>query len=321
MTPNLKKIKLLQNINKSGADFKPEVIAALLIDQGFRFDQFIFLRKGGAKRGFSKDISEVNLKQLGGGFNEKYVEIGVNRRGIYDGLPEGIFHKNAQHNPGKSKQQVLQEFNKHREEEFFARRFFCLFEVECDRTSVLTHRLELYYDKKSHRRNFVEVFSEYWPVLSEIPLHKAVLFLKMVPFFSSIRNSFLKIADVISLITGVDIEIGIARNRKKPQIAINTGGLGKVHLGQNFVLKGYCEERLQDIEVLIGPVDADSMQNFLPGGVDLKIINCLSDNLFSANKHIDLKYRMSPESNRFILGRNERRVNNNFLGINTVMVN
>lgn len=134
MTPNLRKIKLLQNINQSGADFKPEVIAALLIDQGFRFDQFIFLRKGGAKRGFSKDISEVNLKQLGDGFSEKYVEIGVNRRGIYDGLPEGIFHKNAQHNPGKSKQQVLQEFNKHREEEFLPGGFFAFL-----RLNVIAH--------------------------------------------------------------------------------------------------------------------------------------------------------------------------------------
>ncbi|WP_010664699.1 hypothetical protein [Marinilabilia salmonicolor] len=320
MKPDLKKIGFLQNINRSGSDFKPEVVAALLVDQGFGYDQFVFLRKGGAKRGFSKDINMVKLKNLGEGFYEKYVEIGVNRRGIYDGLPEGIFHKTTQHNQGKSKQQVLYEFNKHREEEFFARRFFCLFEVECDRTSVLAHRLELFYDKKNHRRNFVEIFSDYWPVLSEIPLHKAILFLRMVPFFSSIRNSFGKISDVMSLITGVDVEIRIVRKQYRQLIELDNGGLGEIKLGQNFVFKGACDEGLQDIQVMIGPVDANRMPNFLPGGIDCKIVNCLSDNLFSANKHIEVKYKMSTESNRFILGQ-KGGVSYNFLGINTTMIN
>lgn len=318
--PNLKKLKSLQKVNRAGADFKPEVIAALLIDQGFSCDQFIFLRKGNAKRGFSKDIGGVNLKNLGEGFYDKFVEISVNRRGIYDGLPEGIFHKSGYAKGGKSKQQVLHEFNKHREEEFFARRFFRLFEVECDRTSVLAHRLELFYDKKNCNRNFVEVFSEFWPVLSQIPLHKAVLFLKMVPFFSSIRNSFTKIADVMSLITGVNIEISIAQTRKKQFINIDNGGLGSVQLGQNFVLNGYCEDGLQDIKIFIGPLNTDEMQSFLPGGINFQISRCLADNLFSANKKVDIEYRMKSDYNRFILGSKKGKTNN-FLGVNTIMAN
>ncbi len=318
--PNLKKIKLLQNINRSSADFKPEVIAALLVDHGFNFDQFIFLRKGNAKRGFSKDIDEINLKNLGDGFNDNIVEISVNRRGIYDGLPEGLFHRTGNNKGSKSKQQVLHEFNKHREEEFFARRFFCLFEVECDRTSLLAHRLELYYDKKNCNRNFIEVFSEFWPVLSQIPLHKAVLFLKMVPFFSSIKNSFKKISEVMSLITGVDIEISIARQIKKQFINLNNWELGSVQLGRNFVLTGYCEDRLQDIEILIGPVELDKMQSFLPGGLNFKICSCLAENLFSANKQIDIKYRVNKESNRFILGSKNGKPYN-YLSVNTIISN
>lgn len=317
---NLNKIKLLQNINRSAADYKPEVIAALLVDHGFDLDQFIFLRKGNAKRGFSKDIAEINLKNLGDGFNDNIVEISVNRRGVYDGLPQGLFHRIGPNKGSKSKRQVLHEFNQHREEEFFARRFFCLFEVECDRTSLLAHRLELYYDKKNCNRNFIEVFSEFWPVLSQIPLHKAVLFLKMVPFFSSIKNSFKKISEAMSLITGVDVDISISRQVKKQYIKLDNRGLGSTQLGQNFILPGYCEDGLQDIELLIGPVELEKIQSFLPGGQNFKICRCLADNLFSANKQIDIKYKVNQESKRFILGSKSGEPNN-FLSINTIIAN
>lgn len=318
--PDLKKIKFLQNINRSSADYKPEVIAALLVDQGFDLDQFVFLRKGNAKRGFSKDIAEINLKAMGDRTKDNVVEISVNRRGIYDGLPEGLFHRTGSNKGSKSKQQILHDFNRHREEEFFARRFFCLFEVECDRSSLLAHRLELYYDKKNCNRNFIEVFYNFWPILGQIPLHKAVLFLKMVPFFSLIKNSFEKISEAITILTGVDVNISVSHQIKKQYLEFDNLGLGRTQLGLSFVLPGYCQDGLQDIEVLIGPVELERIQSFLPEGQNFKICRCLADNLFPANKQIEIKYKINQESNRFILGHQNGRPFN-YLSINTIIVN
>ena len=76
-----------------------------------------------ASRRTSKEIrSEYSHYDL-----TDYLYLHVNRRSIYDALPEGIFHKNL-HQSGKvSKEQVLDEIRIHREEEFFARAFFQAF--------------------------------------------------------------------------------------------------------------------------------------------------------------------------------------------------
>lgn len=124
----------------------------------------------------------------------------------------------------------------------------------------------------------------------------------------------------MSLITGVDVEISISRQIKKHYINLDNWGLGRTQLGQNFILPGYCEDGLQDIELLIGPVELEKIQSFLPGGQNFKICRCLADNLFSANKQIDIKYKVNLESKRFILGSMNGKPYN-FLSINTIIAN
>ena len=48
-------------INNTDTDYRAEVYAAHLIEQGFDDERIQIIRKGGAKRGFSKDIEEIKL--------------------------------------------------------------------------------------------------------------------------------------------------------------------------------------------------------------------------------------------------------------------
>lgn len=77
------------------------------------------------RRGFSKDIQEIRSEYSHYDLTD-YLYLHVNRRSIYDALPEGIFHKNLHQSGKMSKEQVLDEIRIHREEEFFARRFSSL---------------------------------------------------------------------------------------------------------------------------------------------------------------------------------------------------
>lgn len=117
--------------NQPDTDFKAEVVASGLKEGGYDAERTLISRRGDMRRGFSKDIQEIRSEYSHYDLTD-YLYLHVNRRSIYDALPEGIFHKNL-HQSGKvSKEQVLDEIRIHREEEFFARRFFKPFEISLD---------------------------------------------------------------------------------------------------------------------------------------------------------------------------------------------
>ncbi|HMZ49717.1 MAG TPA: hypothetical protein PLP28_12125, partial [Flavobacteriales bacterium] len=73
-------------------DLRPEVVVGeLLISGVLSENDLFFIRNGGTKRSVSRDIERVQLP----GSTELRSERGMielNRAGIYDGLPEGVFH-------------------------------------------------------------------------------------------------------------------------------------------------------------------------------------------------------------------------------------
>src|SRR5690554_7528224 len=71
--------------------------------------------------------------------------------------------------------------NRQRAEEFFIRNYFRLFETEADAHRVLSQQLELHYDRKNEYPEYVSIFKQYWPILKEMEISKAVLFMKLIP--------------------------------------------------------------------------------------------------------------------------------------------
>ncbi|MCY6337572.1 hypothetical protein OXV67_01685 [Bacteroides fragilis] len=108
--------------NTMDTDFKAELYGALLSEAGFDTTQIMMVRDGNNLSNVSKDIRSVKHRNLPG-MADSCIEVKTNRRGIYDSLPEGLFHDSLF--PGKVKdlELILEEMQQHRNEEFFIRRF------------------------------------------------------------------------------------------------------------------------------------------------------------------------------------------------------
>ena len=117
----------IQFNDKLDADFKFEVVISSLIEQGHNQELIQIFRDGISRRSISKDIENVYHK-----YNDKdlieYLHIHVNREGLYDILPEGLFHRQIYKQGYKDIQadveKSLNEIKIHREPEFFARPSF-----------------------------------------------------------------------------------------------------------------------------------------------------------------------------------------------------
>lgn len=75
--------------NQPDTDFKAEVVASGLKEGGYDAERTLISRRGDMRRGFSKDIQEIRSEYSHYDLTD-YLYLHVNRRSIYDALPEGI---------------------------------------------------------------------------------------------------------------------------------------------------------------------------------------------------------------------------------------
>lgn len=116
-------LKTVANTIKSMLiDINAEVVIADLIESGFDFEKILIKHDGLFKRNFSKDISDVYYDMV-----KELLILHVSHDSFYDTLPKGLFHNIfSDFNPENRRL----EFEKLKEEEENARKFFLPFDHE-----------------------------------------------------------------------------------------------------------------------------------------------------------------------------------------------
>jgi len=312
----LNKIDSLQ-ANDIDTDFKAETVATRLLNYGLKPEQVLFKRKGANKRGVSKDILTVSANQNRYDNIEESIEIEILRNGIYDSLPEGLFYKAGSNPKSRSKEQILEEIRKRREEEFFNRRFFQPFEEEIDRSLMMIQLKEVGFDKKNTNSEFINIFNAYWPLIKQIDLRRATIFIEIIPLIHKIRTSHIEIAKAMALVFELPVSIKTHQNIQ-PMDQNTQYTLGNIKLGENFTTNGNLNDRINNVTIYIGPMSIKKYSDFNHKGCDAKILTCLTDMLFPANCKVFTKYSITEEDAKFKLS-NPNLKTNTFLGINTFL--
>lgn len=312
-----KEILELESIEKQAntlqTDFRAEVIAANLIEQGFDSSKIMLNREGAAKRLYAKDIEEIQLQFSQQDLSD-YLLIKTNREGIYDILPEGLFHQNIKTRHTKDKEDILDEIKIHREEEFFARKFFGLFEIELDRMLVDISLFETKYDRRISHPHYIKIFFQYWPVLKMLEREQAIVFLHTIPIIHKIRNNYPDIEESLSLILDVPVQIEEIKLINKKAESSFESRLNVHKLGVDFVLGNTFDDGYYDLKMSIGPIPARKMPFFLETSPGDKLIDKLCTLFLPCNCFIVKEFKLLPEDSEFILSDKEKIT---YLGINT----
>jgi hypothetical protein len=302
-----------KNANSLETDFRAEVLAAGFMEEGYDPDRIRIVRQGGAKRGFSKDIEDVEAH-----FSEydlkDYLHIQTNRDSIYDSLPEGIFHQSARKKLNRDKEEILEEIKRHRMEEIYARKFFHVFEMESDHTLVMAYLYEKQYDKKISNSNYTDVFILYWPILKILKPEQRVLFMHIIPYLHRIRNSNDEIEKSMSALLEVPVRIEPVKLPAKNADSFFESKLGESRLGVDLVLGNTFDDGQHDIKVTVGPLSAKKMEYFLEPSVGNTILDFLCKLFLPGDAFVVKDFEVFPEDAAFILSDDNV---NTYLGINT----
>ncbi len=300
-------------VNHIDTDYKAESILAHLISQGLDAAQIVFKRLGASQRGVAKDIGSV--KQLVQEKGNNKLEIGTNRDGIYDKLPEGLFYK-TNHKAKSSTNDILEEIARNRQEEFYNRRFFQPLEEEIDKSNLFAHAKELCFDQKNSHSEYSKVFEKFWPLIKNMDKRRAAIFISIIPLVHQLRNNNDKIAEALGLVLEVPVTVRAYYGEQDIQSSLYFS-LGNSKLGKNFTTEGALNDRYKNIKIKIGPLKTEEYQRFYRGGSESEILNELIRLLFPANCLVLTEFDIKQEENNFQL--NNSGHSTCLLGVNTAI--
>lgn len=307
------RLQIRDDINTLDTDFRAEVVVAGLLKAEQDEDRIVIVRQRGNMRDVSKDVSKTEYVYSDYDLLE-YLYIYTNRLGIYDSLPEGIFHQPENSRRLRSTEDVVREIRSQREEEKLARRFFRPFEMAIDQLLVDAQLYEQKFDKAHVYGNLCNILKEQWHILRYMNLRQGILFLRIVPLIAEVLQDYEKMGAVMSIILNCPVCIKEGRKSDKVLPDREKNGLGKFKLGVNFVLGKIVESDNPDLNIVIGPINTIEMKSFRSNGNNKQILKRLIDMIIPFDRNKNIEYRLSKTDTKFRLSGKGHAT---YLGINT----
>ncbi len=285
---------------EQNTDIKAEVLASYFIEEGMDLDNIFITPAGLFKRPYSKDILNIGYKPEKSELSD-CIFIEISRDGLYDLLPEGLFH---QPEPGKSKkstQEIIDEIRKSRQDEEAAREFFLSIEKELYRARILLETEERksvinfsrYFKKKMYFslwENLSEVSEEYLPALFQLlPIsHKVAGDIELTEIcFKSILGEHVK------------IKTGQADRYISNTSASNT--LGCSSLGTDFIIGNTFTDYGASVEVIIGPLQKNNLMDYLHAGKAANVLKVMGDYFFPVDATVTISTLLNKKEEELIL--------------------
>ncbi|HRI19478.1 MAG TPA: hypothetical protein PLA68_00930 [Panacibacter sp.] len=267
-------------------DFKAEVIAAELVESGTPADRLLILMLGALKRTFSKDVQAIE-EELSDYDHKEYVLVKTPKEGIYDMLPEGLFHLASTPKNARTEKEIIKIMKKRRVEEQNARKFFLPFETAINHLRMQMALYENRLDKRSHYDDLVDIFKEHWEIFEYLDARQANIFLHLIPIIHDIRDDHPVTETIFEMMFLLPVEVMLRNQWPLHPAEPILSKMGDTALGVNLTTgNAVFDEGVDEILVKIGPVNNEVFKTFMPGGNNKKILDLLCDYLLPV--HLDI---------------------------------
>lgn len=294
--------------NDLDTDYLAITKAASLVEEGIPIDQIEIVPNGGRTRAFSKEIENIQ-SSISEWTDQETIRITSNREGLYDMLPEGLFHNLSVGREILDEDMMIFDIREKRAQEKDARQFFAPFEIELNqlrlRLSLFENRLDLSakYDEKS------KLFQKNWSELSLLDHRQKVIWLHFLPEIQHHKNDLIFMRKFIQLL----LKIPVVIERKtilRPENTQNADStvafkLGEGNLGVHSMVKNASTQEIELIQVKLGPASSAAISIFYPNQPGLSIIQSVFDYLLPVNCETEVIYELLPDSKHTILSTNE----------------
>lgn len=276
---------LAKLLNKLPLDIRVEIVAADLIEQGIDPDRLVFKPVSLFKRRFSKDVAKAQVVETN---DQQELHIDVTRDSIYDTLPEGLFHQPKPKNAYRKKSDMIANVKTLREEEENARKFFQPMENELYHVRGAVERAErrIFFDLEHSESN--ELLINFWNLGAYRKYAALPILVRLMPILYRLSGNLDYIKTCYELMLRVPVNIAVKHNYNSQQTELTGWALGKDVLGFETICSNVLTNELPVYAIALGPVNAQSIADYLPGGKVLPFLNLLNSYFLAAGYEVEL---------------------------------
>ncbi|ULT25594.1 hypothetical protein KUH03_00850 [Sphingobacterium sp. E70] len=293
----MKKKDSLFSSNSMVSDIKASQKAADLIQRGVDPDHIIFRCAGSSRRPFSTEIQQVDT-YLSESSNEEFVRINMNREGLYDMLPEGLFHTLHAGSEILDEDVMIQDVRNKRRQEQNARKFFAPFENELFYLRTLLDQYESRLDMQTSHQEMSDLLLSNWPELQKLNARQRVIWMHFIPEIHTHKNDLGYAQQLLRNLLNIPIDLKLSTRDRVldwTEINISSGRLGHCQLGVDSLTSMTYEINETYLAILIGPSYPQLLKNYLPNAKDEYIIHLVLDHLFPVQLNVHITYDLLPE--------------------------
>ena len=306
----------LEMLNDLLVDFRAQSIIAFIAQRRGDWSNILVNNLGDLKRGWSKEIEKCGVERYFDGQETLWLDL--NKPGIYDALPEAIFHSFSDHSPDSGERMATDSrLQKIREKE--ARLFFAPIESE-----LFYLLVELSFEEFQIHNEILSDFingitNNFWQTDKCVPKKYQSRFNKVLPYAKDIVGDINLTQASLSYVLEEDVELCLYEEGKRKEKTLNSGfALGEKELGYDTSIANHDSNYYGSLHVNIGPLKNTPVEDFICTGNAHKTVNSFIDYIIPIE--LDTRINVLTSNDKTCLGESlDLNVESACLGLNTVL--
>ncbi len=270
--------KIFAEIKTAYANLRAEIIIAEIEKQSQSKINVLINNNSTFSRSFRRDVIKANLDS-----DKETITLNLSRNGIYDSLPEGLFHE--QYRKDKTLSYAARhKLNKKEEKE--ARLFFSPIENE-----FFNQRLHIEKNEQTLLNNFYNLeddfLIEFWDLDTTIPRKYLITLIKLLPYCFKISGD-LELTK-LSLEKIINQKVTFTTKYISPQSKVENITQS---LGVDMVTQSTESEILHPyLEIEIGPIEEENIEEYVNNIAFNKFLNTFYNFFIPIELEVQTKFK------------------------------
>ena len=287
-----------ERLNHLPIDLRAEVVLADMLEDGVSPDDLIVNPVGLFKRAFARDIDQVRWVESQS-TAQRWLQIDLNRNGLYDLLPEGVFHQPTSPDASASTETTLREMAIQQERERAARRFFLPIEQEFFRQRIRIEQEQRAFLFGTDALLPDDVLGWFWALPDFLTATQRKRLLYLLPVIHQMAGHLVAMETCF----GQLIEERVALQLDAPDKAFihhDLSALGQWQLGSDSVFDGWLYDGEPLLRITVYIDRSDRLIDYLPDGNGQRLIDWLAGYLVPLEVGISLVLDTSALGDTFL---------------------
>jgi len=292
---------ILAQLEKVENDIKAESLLAVMLRNGFEKNQFLTRLKGTFKRPHSRDINGFYLDESS--HIDEFISIELNRNGLYDALPEGLFHQPMlSGDSGNLIAKYMAQTRANRNIEADARKLFLPLEHEVflAKLSLEDKEQKILEDIQEHSAS--NLLFRFWGLKYSKQVKGLNMLVYLLPMLEKVVGNFQLTEACYELILGEKIRIRKTRSADETITIEETFTLEDAFLGQNTVIGNTVPSPYPVVEIEVGPLKHFGLSDYINKGVLFQTLQLLHEYFIPVEAEVREIIFPSESESGFILG-------------------